>query len=193
MARKPHDYRGYLTCLARLQVEPGLGVKVDLSGIVQQTLYEATRDHDADFATWNEPRQKAWLRRLLANNLKDSLRRISTGKRAWGREQSLDAALDKSLEASHTALEKFLEGPESTPSQKAMRVEDFERLARAMEQLPDLQRQAIEAVHLQGRSLADLSTEMNRSKGAIAALLYRGLKQLREWLKEETSCPPTVG
>lgn len=184
MVRKPHDYRGYLACLARLQVDPGLGVKVDLSGIVQQTLYEAARDHDASFATWNEAQQKAWLRRLLANNLRDSLRRISAGKRAWGKERSLDEALD----ASSTALGNLLAGSESSPSQKAMRAEDFERLAQALDRLPEPQRQAIEAVHLQGRPLAEVSTEMNRSKGAIAALLYRGLKQLRDWLKEELPC-----
>jgi RNA polymerase sigma-70 factor (subfamily 1) len=184
MANKPHDYRGYLACLARLQVDPGVGVKVDLSGIVQQTLYEAARDHDASFATWTEAQQKAWLRRLLANNLRDSLRRISAGKRAWGKEQSLDAALD----ASSATLGTLLAGPESTPSQKAMKAEDFERLAQALERLPEPQRQAIEAVHLQGRPLAEVAAEMNRSKGAIAALLYRGLRQLREWLKEEQSC-----
>jgi len=176
MARTPHDYRDYLARLARLQVEVALRVKVDLSGVVQQTIYEASRDHDSVFASWPEPQQQAWLRRLLAHNLKDALRRITAGKRGWDREQSIDHA------------GKFLVESESSASQKAVRAEDFERLARALERLPASQRDAIEAVHLEGRPLAEVAAETNRSKGAVAALLYRGLKQLREWLREESTC-----
>jgi DNA-directed RNA polymerase specialized sigma24 family protein len=33
--------------------------------------------------------------------------------------------------------------------------------------------------------LADVSEQLGRSKGAVAALLFRGLKKLRELLKTE--------
>lgn len=180
----PHDYRTYLACLARIQVPATLRVKVDLSGIVQQTLYEAARDHEADFATWPVVQQKTWLRRILANNLKDALRLVTAGKRAWHREQSLDAALD----ASSAALTNLLAHDTLTPSAHAMRAEDFETLARVLAELPESQRQAIEAIHLQGQPLAEVAEAMGRSKGAVAALLCRALKNLRERLKEETTC-----
>jgi len=186
MGRTPSDFQNYLTCLARLQVEPGLGVKVDLSGIVQQTLLEATSATDVDFPTWEETRQKAWLRRLLANNLRDALRAVSAAKRAWNREKSLEAALD----SSSLALDKFLAGKDPSPSQKAMKAEDLEHLTNALGRLPAPQREAIEGIHLQGRSLGEISAAMGRTKGAVAALLYRGLKQLREWLREEPACDP---
>jgi RNA polymerase sigma-70 factor (ECF subfamily) len=181
LGREPVEYRSYLACLARLQVDPGLRVKLDLSGVVQQTLFEAGRDQPGEYAGWSAKQQKAWLRRLLGHNLQDALRHAGAAKRGWDREQSLDAALD----ASSAGLEHLLAGDQSSPSQKAVRAEDLARLADALARLPEPQQQAIESVHLKGRSLAETATDMDRTKGAVAALLYRGLQQLRTWLKEE--------
>jgi RNA polymerase sigma-70 factor, ECF subfamily len=72
----------------------------------------------------------------------------------------------------------------SSPSQKAMRQEQVLRLADALTQLPPEQRQAVELHHLQGCPLAEVARHMDRSKGAVAALLFRGLKKLRAILTE---------
>src|SRR5580765_1656495 len=83
-------YRRYLTFLARANVEPGLRDRIDIEGVVQQTLTEAW--HSApQRAGWS-----AWLRRLLANNLADSLRRLRADKRDVARERSLEAVLNAS-------------------------------------------------------------------------------------------------
>ena len=67
-------FRAYLTLLSRVQIDPRLQGKIDLSGVVQQTLLEAhlARQRVAD---WDESQQAAWLRRLLANNLTDEIGR----------------------------------------------------------------------------------------------------------------------
>jgi len=179
MAISPEEYRGYLHGLARLQIPAQVALKADLSGIVQQTLFEAVRDGAGSFASWENERQKAWLRRLFSNNLRDALKRIGAARRGWKDELSLDATLSGSP--------PNLANGDSTPSQKVIRAEEFERLVEAMEKLPEPQRDAIQAIHLEGRSLEEIATKTNRTKGAVAALLYRGMKQLREWLKEESS------
>jgi RNA polymerase sigma-70 factor (ECF subfamily) len=57
-------------------------------------------------------------------------------------------------------------------------------LADALTKLPADQRQAIELHHLQGCPLAEVARQLDRSKGAVAALLFRGLRKLREVLAE---------
>ena len=66
-----------------------------------------------------------------------------------------------------------------TPSMKVVQNEDLDRMADALLSLPDDQRQAVEMHHLRGLPLAQVAEELNRSKGAVAALLYRGMQQLR--------------
>jgi RNA polymerase sigma-70 factor (ECF subfamily) len=48
--------------------------------------------------------------------------------------------------------------------------------------LPEAQREALVLQHWQGWSLADIGRHLGRSPEAVAGLLKRGLKQLREIL-----------
>src|SRR5260370_34473756 len=112
----PERYRQYLALLARIQLDPRLQGKVDLSGVVQQTLLEAWQAV-AQFRTWNASQRAAWLRRVLANNLADEVRKLSAGKRDVGRERSLEAALDQSS----ARLEQGLRAGQSAPSPQVER------------------------------------------------------------------------
>jgi RNA polymerase sigma-70 factor (ECF subfamily) len=88
-------YRDYLQLLARLQVDARLQAKVDLSGVVQQTLLEAHQAWEK-LRSWDEAQRTAWLRKALANNLTDELRKLGTARRDVARVRSLDAALEES-------------------------------------------------------------------------------------------------
>src|SRR2546430_8231397 len=101
-------YRHYLGLLARLQTARRLQGKVDLSGVVQQTLLEAHRLLPR-FQAKNPGDLAAWLRRILANNLADEIRKLRSGKRDIGRERSLEAA----IEESSAKLEAWLAADES--------------------------------------------------------------------------------
>jgi RNA polymerase sigma-70 factor (ECF subfamily) len=168
-------FRSYLSLLARMQLDPSLQGKIDLSGVVQQTLLEAHQAMD-QLRSWDEPRQLAWLRRALANNLTDEVRKLGTAARDVKREQSLEAE----LEQSSLRLEAWLASEESTPPERAMRNEQLLRMAEALEQLPEDQRTAVELHHLKGRPLAEVAEVLGRSKGAVATLLFRGMTRLRK-------------
>ena len=172
-------YRDYLRLLVRLQTDPRLHGKLDPSGVVQQTLFEA---HQAirQLQGRSEAQILAWLRKALARNLADEIRRLGAGKRDVAREQSLEQALERS--SSH--LEAWLAVEQASPEQQAERHEQLLRLAAALERLPAKQRLAVELRHLRGLSHAEVAAEMSTSKAAVVGLLHRGIEKLREFLAE---------
>jgi RNA polymerase sigma-70 factor (ECF subfamily) len=172
-------FREYLHLLARLQLDARWQGKVDLSGIVQQTLLEAHQAWE-QLRHWDEDRQTAWLRRALAHNLTDEVRKLGTARRDVGLERSLDQALEESA----ARLECWLADNTSSPSERAERNEQLLALAGALARLAPDQRTAVELRHLYGCSLETVAERMERSKEAVAKLLFRGLKRLREALDE---------
>jgi RNA polymerase sigma-70 factor (ECF subfamily) len=178
-AKKPGQelerFRQYLCLLARLQLDPRLQGKVDLSGVVQQTLLEAYQALHCS-RIGGDSQQAAWLRQILANNLTDEVRKFNAAARDVRRERSLEAALNESS----SRLESWLAASQSSPSHRAVRHEQSLLLADALAQLPEDQRLAVELHHLQGLPLTDVAERMGRSKGAVAQLLFRGLRKLRE-------------
>ena len=174
--------RPYLRTLARMQVETHLQAKIDASDIVQQTMLEAHRGAER-FQGNTEQELRAWLRRIMARNLADEVRKFRREKRNAGLEQSLEAKLTESS----AGLERCLAGNISSPDNRAIRNEQLVQLATAIESLPDDQRTAVSLHHLQGQTAAEIGKEMNKTEVAVAGLLRRGLKRLRELLSTTDS------
>jgi RNA polymerase sigma-70 factor (ECF subfamily) len=172
--RSLEEFRSYLLLLARIQVDPGPRHRIDPSDIVQQTLLEAHAK--ADQFQGDDSALAAWLRQALVNNLRDAWRALRRDKRDLRREQALAEAVDQSS----ARLEHMLVAPPSSPSQRAVRNEDLLRLADALTQLPEAQREAIVLHHLQGCTLSETAHSLGKTDAAVAGLLHRGLRKLRE-------------
>ena len=52
-------------------------------------------------------------------------------------------------------------------------------------QLPDDQRRAVELHHLQGLPSAEIAVRLGRTEIAVAGLLRRGLKKLRQMIRRD--------
>ena len=124
----------------------------------------------------------AWLRRILARTLADTVRHYEADKRAVDLERSLSADLDKSA----SGLADWIAADQTSPSERAERNEDLLRLADALAELPDAQREVVVLKHLQGKTLAEIATATERSIPAVVGLLRRGLECLRGRMEERT-------
>ena len=175
-------YRDYLALLTRLEIDPSLRGKIDLSGVVQQTLLEAYQAVD-QLRGKCECETLAWLRRILTNNLADEVRRSTTQARNVRRERSLQDRLNESS----ARLEQWLAAEQTSPSQHAQREELLLELASALAQLPADQRTAIEQHHLQSLTLAEVAVRMDRTQSAVASLVFRGIKTIREIMNVNTN------
>ena len=173
-------FRPYLHLLARLQVGSGARGKFDASDVVQQTLLEAHRKR-ALFRGRSDAEMAGWLRQLLACALADALRGLKRAKRDVTREQSLEAA----LEHSSMLIGNWLADPQSSPSQQVQRHEQAVRLAQALTQLPEAQRDALTLRYYQGCSVDEIGRHLGRTPAAVAGLLKRGARQLRTLLHEQ--------
>jgi RNA polymerase sigma-70 factor, ECF subfamily len=172
------SYHKYLLTLVRQQIGPELRAKLDPADVVQQALLAAHRA-EKQFRGTTEEEQAAWLRTILANTLAQELRGFGREKRNVRLERSLNDALDDSS----YRLEAWLGTDRSSPFHKAVKQEDLLKLAEALEELPADQRHAVELKHMQGQTTETISQQMGRTKQAIAGLLRRGMKALREQLE----------
>jgi RNA polymerase sigma-70 factor (ECF subfamily) len=177
--RPLEGYRDYLRLLARLQLGPRLQAKLDASDVVQQALLQAHEGRDR-FRGRTEAEWMAWLRTILANSLAAAARRFATEARELSRERSLEAE----LELSSSRLEGLLAADQTSPSERAVRCEELLRLARALARLPEDQRRVVELHHLKGLPVAEVAGQVGRTRPAIVGLLFRGLKKLRELLRD---------
>jgi hypothetical protein len=99
-------YREYLRLFARIQLDSCLRGKLDPSDVVQETLLKAHQAIEARTFRWqSDAAMAAWLRKILANTLRDTVRKFAAGAR--------DVYRERSPEESSARLEAWL-APEST-------------------------------------------------------------------------------
>jgi RNA polymerase sigma-70 factor (ECF subfamily) len=174
------QYRGYLVILARSLWDYQLQSRCDPSDLVQQALLEAHQQW-GDFKGDSPAELIGWLRKILATTIADAIRTIRRGKRDPRQELDIEAALDQSS----ARLASCLAANDSSPSARAARAERLGLLADALARLPPDQQEAVSLHHLRGLSLAETAQQMGRTVPAVAGLLRRGLRALRESMGEQ--------
>ena len=158
--------------------------RLDASDIVQDAMLAATKDF-ANFQGTTEAELRAWLARILRNRLVDALRREGAQERDPDREESMCEILSYST----AKVRDFVDQKQPSPSEDAGRREFLTRLIQALERLPENQRDVVYMRDLMQMPVAAIAEEMGLSEKAVAGLLLRGRRKLRESLKEFESGP----
>ena len=173
-------YRPYLRLLAQRGLGTDVQSRVDPSDVVQRAFLDAHRDWSG-FRGQAEPELVAWLRRILENNVSETVgEHVRAQKRSTRKEKSLTESGDRAM-ASNLAADQ------SSPSQRAMRSEAAVYLAQAVDTLPEDQREAIRLRYMEGWTLTQIAEHFDRSQVAVAGLLKRGLRGLRNYFDGASS------
>jgi RNA polymerase sigma-70 factor (ECF subfamily) len=172
--------RSYLGFAARSQIETWLRRKVDASDLVQETMLEAYRDFGR-FEGHTEQEWLAWLRKILAHNAADFVRRYhGTAKRAAGREVPFRDPAD-----SHSPGVAEPAAAEPTPSQEFLQLDTELRVTAALSGLPADYQEVILLRNLERLPFNEVAERMNRSRPAVQMLWMRAIRKLQESLEAE--------
>jgi RNA polymerase sigma-70 factor (ECF subfamily) len=170
-------YEPYLRMLARTQMRKAYQGRIGASDMVQQAMLQAVQGFDG-FRGETEAELRGWLRQILARHLCHLDRDLHRDKRDIRREQSME----QKLAQSSLRLEGLLAADGPSPSQNVAIGETMLKVAEAVECLPETQRAAVRLHYLEGLKLSEVATQLDKSTGAVAGLLHRGMKTLREQL-----------
>jgi RNA polymerase sigma-70 factor (ECF subfamily) len=176
-------YRNYLELLARLQIGRRLQSKVDAADLVQET-FLAAHDNFDQFRGTTEAELAGWLRQILASRLAKLIRRFYGTSR---RDVRLERRLTTELEQSSRDLDRNLECPESSPSERAARREQAVLLADTLRKLPDDYREVLILHHLEGLTMPEVARKLNRSLDSVKNVWLRALARLRRLAEEDAS------
>ena len=176
-------FRGYLLLVADRELDPKLRAKGGASDLVQETFLEAQRDF-AGFHGDSTDELRAWLRRLLRNNLANFTRQYrQRAKRDVGREVSLGTG-----DSSHE-WGAGLATDTPSPSGQAIAHEQAEALARAMGRLPPDYRRVLALRHEEQLTFEEIGQRMQRTANAARMLWLRAVERLQK----ETEGPHEPG
>ncbi|HEY7425553.1 MAG TPA: sigma-70 family RNA polymerase sigma factor [Gemmataceae bacterium] len=170
------DCRNYLLLAADHKLGGELRAKVNPSDVVQETFLEAQRDF-ARFRGDNEDELRAWLYRILLNNLANVGRHYrETEKRAIRREITLP---DRG-EDSEQVGEPIQDTP--TPSERMAANEEAVALEQALGRLSEQYQLVLRFRYHEQRTFADIGTRLNCSAEAARKLWARAVDQLQKLL-----------
>lgn len=123
------------------------------------------------FSTFDGSTEKewmAWLYKVFLNRATEIVRGAQRQKREPKGALGLDSPEATAAPA-----------PQTSPSQASAIEEEWHRLYTFIFELPDAQREAIWLCHIKEMPVADVASKMDKTPGAVAGLLQRGLKTLR--------------
>jgi RNA polymerase sigma-70 factor (ECF subfamily) len=173
-------HRSRLWRMIAVRLDRRMAARVDASDIVQEALTEAA-GRLSDYVSNRPLPFYPWLRHIAWQHLiKCHQRHIGTQRRSVAREQR--AALDFT-EHSAAQLADRLVADDTSPSGRAIRGEERERVRAALALLPPRDHEVLVLRHLELLSPGEIGAVLGLSTGAVMTRHTRALERLRVLLE----------
>lgn len=167
------------------EIDRDIGAKyrslIDADDVMQVTYMEAFLQADR-LAARDAVGFVAWLRRIAQNNLRDAIKELERKKRPSPGARVHGPAGEDSC----VALIELLGEASGTPSRTVAAREASEMIAALLERMPPDYARVIRLYDLEGREIAAVQCELERSAGAVHMLRARAHDCLRSLLGAES-------
>lgn len=154
-----HRYEERLSVMAQRSLGRELRARLHVSDIVQSAAIDIVRDIES-FRGEDERSFLAWAARILENKVRGK------GRYFGARRRDADVQALEELEATPPAAVR-------TPSSEVGGAEEMERVAAAMQRLPDDYRTALLLRGVDGMSAREIGEKLERSEQATRMLIHR--------------------
>lgn len=183
MQRLLGRHRSRLLRMVGVRMDPRLNPRVDASDVVQEALMEATRKLP-DYLERGGCAFYPWLRRIAWERLAQLHRRhIEAQRRSVKREVRHGVGLS---DRSTMLLAEQLAASGTSVGGQLVRKEVCLRVGQALEELPELDREAVVLRHLEQLSLGEAAAVLDISTEAARSRYRRAIERLHDVLSEDS-------
>lgn len=172
------ELKGYLDVIADRNLDAGARQKVGVSDIVQSSFIRVIENFE-DFRGQTSGELKAWIKRIVKNEINRVHRTYSTEKRNTKREVSLSPRTDDSLAIGITPIDT-----EETPSSGSLKSEQRRRVHDILAQLKPEHAEVIRLRNIESLSYKEIGETMGRSEKSASQLWYRAMVNFEKKLRE---------
>jgi RNA polymerase sigma-70 factor, ECF subfamily len=146
-----------------------------------QSVYREVLQDAAAIELKDEGAFRNWLFMAATRKVLDRAKFLKRERRDIAREQALPEAGPEAdaMLACYASI--------ATPSQHAAAKEELQRVERAVQDLPEEQREAVVMSRLMNLSYPQIAEQMGRTESSVRGLVARGLAALAEQLEEGTA------
>jgi RNA polymerase sigma-70 factor (ECF subfamily) len=182
-------HRAAVRRLVAMRLDRAVQGRVDASDVVQDALVEANRRLPEYLRDPAMPFH-LWLRKIASDRMIDAHRRHhKAARRSVDRERSTS----ESVYADRSALDlagQLRDHRELTPAAAVLRQELARRLRDAIDRLDPMDREVVEARHVEGLTNQEVAQALGLSEPAAGMRYLRAMRRLRSMLEE---LPSAIG
>ena len=159
------------------QMDPTMKARIEPEDILQQVYLEVFRAIDR-FTYQGKDSMLRWMYAILDRKLIDEHRAMRAERRDVRRE--VKAAPPSAQHTTYIDLMARIMSKDGTPSQVVRKDEAVAVLTTCVASLPQHYRDVIQMRFIEGRPVAEVAKELDRSIGSVHMICHRALRQLRE-------------